>query len=948
MKGSTYQMLSRLLLAILVAISTVRLSEFGAYALYEDQAGKLDWRQRFIGKPLYVYADHGSVGPNQRIVVATEKNVLASLNTRNGALTWRQVLEQDGSMHAVSSSGDLITVSGNAPYVRAWDVHTGVLQWEKTLPHSSAPLVRYDVNSHASELTTVEVYPGQHVVATVYNLRNGEMKTSPLVSAPWITDRTDCRLVEHKYLACLDTVVSTIRVMALGESAAFRDVPLSSLGIQLDDPTAAPVLQPIEGPTQAHEDSYLALRMPDRGFALLRITKTGVRLAQMFPNATHLISMGDGWQGARKSLGNTAGGTRDELPCMGVVERLQNGISKIFVYELVDGNWHQKEDYEGQFAIPPTMAQATSIHLLPFLLKDLKPAYKTLVITEDDAVLLFHQQGRLLWTREEALASVLAAQFIDLPLSETDAKIEQEFGDGNANVLAMFLTRITMQLCQLQSLLLGLFASLSGTIGQPEAGVTSRDLTRDKFGFNKVILLSTAAQKLFALNNRNGQIVWSQHFPQLHPLNCAGTKKLPIFVQRTTAHYPHPPRCTVLGKHSSGNGYLVSVNPITGVILDTQELPYHIQQTSSLPFLDDEYTRGLLFLDSKLGVHTYPSSAKKLVYEHRDTQYLFTADPVTGNLVGYSLRPSTPTRLAVETVWAVSVQSEGQNITHIVMRNPLEHVHSQGRVMGDRSVLYKYLNPNLVAVVTEGTDNVHKVTSVTVHLIDVITGAFVYSGSHKRARGPVHIVHTENWIVYCYHNEKSRRAEISVIELYEGAVQSNTSAFSSFNSPPGAIVEHQSYVFPSSIDAMVDTVTEKGITSKHVLLALPSGAILELPKALLDPRRPITPTALHREEGLVPYMPELPINAEHIVNYNQSVARVAGFATAASGLESTCLVVAYGLDIFYTRVAPSKTFDILKDDFDHVLISVVLTILILVSYISKRFSARKALRAAWK
>ncbi|KAH7967797.1 hypothetical protein HPB52_002547 [Rhipicephalus sanguineus] len=374
-------------------------------------------------------------------------------------------------MHAVSSSGDLITVSGNAPYVRAWDVHTGVLQWEKTLPHSSAPLVRYDVNSHASELTAVEVHPGSHVVATIYNLQNGEMKTSPVVSAPWITDRTDCRLVEHKYLACLDAKASTIRVMALGESAAFRDVPLSSLGIQLDDPTAVPVLQPIQGPTRAHEDSYLALRMPNRGFALLRITKTGVRLAKMFPNATHLVSMGDGWQITRKPQENAASGTGDEPAYIGVVEQLENGISKVFIYEL-GGNWQQKED-------------------------------------------------------------------------------------------------------------------------------------------------------------------------------------------------------------------------------------------------------------------------------------------------------------------------------------------SEGRVMGDRSVLYKYLNPNLVAVVTEGTDNIHKVTSVTVHLIDVITGAFIYSGSHKRARGPVHVVHSENWIVYCYHNEKSRRAEISVIELYEGAVQSNTSAFSSFNSPPGAIVEHQSYVFPSSVDAMV-------------------------------------------------------------------------------------------------------------------------------------------------
>ncbi|XP_077559498.1 ER membrane protein complex subunit 1 [Haemaphysalis longicornis] len=936
MKGNTYQMFSEVLLPLLLAISTLPLSEFGAHALYEDQAGKLDWRQRFIGKPVFVHVDLSSTSPNQRVVVATEKNVLASLSTRNGALTWRQVLEQDGSMLAVSSSGELITVSGSAPYVRSWDVHTGVLQWEKSLPHNSADLVKYDVNSHAGELTAVEVHAGSHVIVTVYNLRNGGMKTSPRVSAPWITVRTDCLLVGHKYWTCLDSEVPTLRVMALGESAAFRDVPLSSLGIQLDDPTSVPVLERVESPLASHEDPYVALRMPGRGgYALLRITKAGVELAKIFPRATQIASM----------VNDCTSPTCSSL--IGFVERGETGTSKISLFEL-GGNWQERADLEGQFAIPPTTANATSIHLLPFLRKDQSRSYKILVIAEDDAVLLFQQQGRLLWSREEALASVIGAQFIDLPLSETDAKIEQEFGDGNANVLAMFVTRITMQLCQLQSLLMGFVASLGGTIGQPETGAASRDLTRDKFGFNKVILLTTASQKLFALDNRNGQIVWSQYFAELHPLNSAKAQVLPIFVQRTTAHYPHPPRCTVLGKHSSGNGYLVSVNPITGSLLDEQELGYHVLQATALPFLDDEYTRGIIFLDRNLGVHTYPSSASKIAYEHRDTQYLFTADPATGELKGYSLRPSTANKLAVENVWTASVQSEGHNITHLLTRNPLEHVHSQGRVMGDRSVLYKYLNPNLVAIVTEGTDSVHKVASVTVHLVDVVTGTFVYSGSHKRARGPVHMVHSENWIVYCYHNEKSRRSEISVIELYEGATQSNTSAFSSFNSPPGAIVEHQSYVFPSAIDAMGDTVTEKGITSKHVLVALPTGAIVELPKALLDPRRPITPTALHREEGLVPYMPELPINAEHIVNYNQSLARVTGFASAASGLESTCLVVAYGLDIFYTRVTPSKTFDILKDDFDHVLISVVLTILILVSYVSKRFSARKALRAAWK
>ncbi|CAN8006002.1 unnamed protein product [Ixodes hexagonus] len=925
-------MIPRRFVRFVLALFGATLASQAAHGLYEDQAGKLDWRQRFVGRPLYVYADLSpSAASGQRLIVATEKNVLAALSARTGALAWRQLHEEHGRVHAMSSSGDLVTVSGS--HVRTWDLATGVLGWEKSLPPTSASRVLYDVNSSARELIAVQVHAGSHIVATVYGLIGGATRTSPDVSAPWITAETDCELVGHKYLACLDAPAMSLRVMALGESAAFRDVPLASLGLELQDASSAPTLERLDMAAAAQDEPYLALRMPRRGFAVLRMAKSGVKLEKLLPTTTQLAC-------------SQVNGT----PLLGIVAPAEgeDRANRLIVYEL-GGPWRERDDLEGQFTLPATTGDAWRVHLLPFLRKDQSPSYKLLVVTEDDALLLFHPQGRLLWAREEALASVLTAQFIDLPLSETDAKIEQEFGDGNANLVSMFVTRITMQMCQLQSLLMSLLAGLRGGMSQQESAGASQDLTRDKFGFNKVILMSTAARKLFALDNRNGQIVWSQYFAELVPLSGAGVEKLPIFVQRTTAHYPHPPRCMVLGKHrDSGNGYLVSVNPITGMVLDQRELPYRVLQATALPFLDEEYTRGLLFLDSALRVHTYPSSASELLVEHKDMQYLFVANPATGTLTGYSLRPSTKSQLAVERVWSVSLHQDGQTISHVVMRNPLEHVHSQGRVMGDRSVLYKYLNPNLVAVVTEGVDSVHKVTSVNVHLVDGITGAFVYTATHKRARGPVHLVHSENWIVYCYHNEKSRRTEVSVVELYEGASQSNTSAFSSFTSPPAALVEHQSYVFPSSIEAMSDTVTEKGITSKHVLVALPSGAIVELPKAFLDPRRPITPTAMHREEGLMPYMPELPISAEHIVNYNQSVARVTGFATAASGLESTCLVVAYGLDLFYTRVAPSKTFDILKDDFDHVLISVVLTLLILVSYVSKRFSARKALRAAWK
>lgn len=58
----------------------------------------------------------------------------------------------------------------------------------------------------------------------------------------------------------------------------------------------------------------------------------------------------------------------------------------------------------------------------------------------------------------------------------------------------------------------------------------------------------------------------------------------------------------------------------------------------------------------------------------------------------------------------------------------------------------------------------------------------IFSITHKRVRGPIHIVHSENWLVYSYFNEKGRRTEIATLELYEGKIQSNTTGKDNFQS----------------------------------------------------------------------------------------------------------------------------------------------------------------------
>jgi hypothetical protein len=154
---------------------------------------------------------------------------------------------------------------------------------------------------------------------------------------------------------------------------------------------------------------------------------------------------------------------------------------------------------------------------------------------------------------------------------------------------------------------------------------------------------------------------------------------------------------------------------------------------------------------------------------------------------------------------------------------------------------------------------------------------------------------------------------------------------------------------PSYISALRDTVTVKGITTKHLLLATASGSVYNIPRQFLDPRRPSmsTPPEM-REPGLPPYVPELSFPPEVILNYNQTITSPRGIVTSPTGLESTSVVFVFGLDLFCTWVTPSKGFDLLKDDFDHYVIASVLFGLTASAYITRKLSQRKMLKSAWR
>lgn len=80
----------------------------------------------------------------------------------------------------------------------------------------------------------------------------------------------------------------------------------------------------------------------------------------------------------------------------------------------------------------------------------------------------------------------------------------------------------------------------------------------------------------------------------------------------------------------------------------------------------------------------------------------------------------------------------------------------------------------------------------------------------------------------------------------------------------------------------------------------------------------------------------------------RQVARINRILTAPARLESTSLVLASGLDLFYTRWAPSKSYDLLPPDFDYLLLSAIVASLSVGAAMLRTASERQDIASRWK
>ncbi|KAF2433524.1 DUF1620-domain-containing protein [Tothia fuscella] len=515
--------------------------------------------------------------------------------------------------------------------------------------------------------------------------------------------------------------------------------------------------------------------------------------------------------------------------------------------------------------------------------------------------------GQSAWSRPEALTLAANSVFADLPQGERLARALAF--EEHASLPKAYFHRLVRHVKDLQrlpsfvqELPTRILASLTSKVAPP-AGATTK---ADTFGFHKIVVVATENGRLIGIDTANGgNVTWNVPVP-----NYVQDDNWEVPALRPTAHG------TIRVKNSGGNWVFETA---TGKLL-----------------------------------RKATDKAKVKGETQTTIKYNITDNVVLGYM---GEQKSSP-------IWTFKPK-DGEVILSISPRPAQDPVASIGKVLGDRRVLYKYLNPNLALITTVSRET----DTAFVYLIDSVSGNVLHEAAHRGVdtTRPIASIVSENWLCYSFTLKSgglatsSRGNHLVFSELMESSLPDDRGAlgasanYSSLQPSNGVAgsphVNSLSYHIPEEISHMAVSQTRQGITSRMLMVTLPeSNSIVGLPLGVLDPRRPVgrDPTAMEQSEGLNRYTPVLEFHPQWYLNHKREVFGIDKIITEPAVLESTSLVFAYGLDVFGTRVTPSFSFDVLGKDFNKLQMLATVVALFFAVVVVAPIVQKKQINTRWQ
>jgi outer membrane protein assembly factor BamB len=935
-----------------------------AAAIYSDEVNHIEFHHALLGAPSpdsTFFLKPSSSSNASLLYTISEKSIVGAVNPRDGSLIWRQDISRPGS--APSGAGILRGLDGNNAVVGAagdsissWSAQDGKLIWENRFADGAVAdlelLELEDASATSGSRDTIVLTSGEGA-GVVRRLDGDSGKTkwehkdnsgdvpfqvssSPseifyislqsamlkgykikVTSLDPITGRQNRQVTlnTESDIASQDSIffvgANTASPLIVWADKSFKSLKVNVIGtkqintIPIDNASGQEVQQiTVHAPHRLNSLAHFLIHYKTETGAWAEVFHTDMK-SSVVTKAYQLPYLQGQSVVATNNINANVYFTRVTDSEAVVVSSASHGIL---------GRWNADVSSTDRavHAVADVVTKGKSV------------AVRSAVIRESGDWSLI-RNGQTEWTRPEALIHTVAAAWVEEEDQE-DLVHELEV-EGHESLIGAYIHRVKRHLRDLQHLpdwLKELPKRIITSI------LTDEVSNLDSFGVAKSIIVATKKGRVYALDTgRQGTIKWSVQAEK-------------------TSHWDIKAILTIPGSADIyiGDGSSVRVNSSTGEII-SRSAPTNVKLQSIATF--EHQVGSSVVRVGSLGIQEDGSPVSLF---DDITGFLVTTSN-DGRVLGWVEKDNK------SPVWEF-VPPAGQKVIKAVSRPSHDPVASIGKVLGDRSVLYKYLNQNLV-LVTAVNEQDH---TAGFYLLDGVSGKVLYSVSRSGVdpTQPIASAISENWFAYSFFGDavdesSAKGYQLVVSELYESPIANDRGPldaagnYSSLHDLPLPHVVSQSFVIAEPISHMAVTQTRQGITTRQLLCVLPSSnAIVGIPRPVLDPRRPVDrdPTSAEAEEGLFRYAPYLDFDGKWYLTHSRDVAGIQTVLSRPTQLESTSLIFAFGGDIYGTRATPSQAFDILGKSFSK--LQLVLTVVALAAGVAflAPMTRKKQVNMLWK
>ena len=938
-------------------------------AIFSDDAFVVDYHHALIGVPqshATLFHRPQSTSNASLIYALSDKHVLGAINPKDGTALWRQVLEsmvrsENSYLAAGERDGQIVTGYGTT--VSSWDALDGKLRWQYEFEAGSVvkglslvPLA----DSIATDAQDVVVVAGGDSGASVVRIAgdgsgkrwshhdsasrsDAESSVAATADAVYYVSKSSGILVGAKATVIVldastgkersqyslspdaETVVSGAQLIAGSCSSVpfvvtsekpYKTIKFNLLGknkqttLSLEEKTDEIQSLSVQSPCGSTAPAHFVVHARTQSKQWAEVFHINVKTGDA-EKAYSLPATGESSSFALQSAGSTA-------------YIVRSTESEIILYSTRShgelGRWRR-------VAAQKTISlSGGSVNAAAEIVSG-KTGYAVRVAeVATDGSLALYRNGELQWLRPEQLAYATTGIWIDE--SSQSALIDELETEAFASPLTAYIHRLTRHFHDLQHLPEYLQGLVTGLLSKPTASVVD---TGSRLVGEKAVVLATSRNELIAVEaSDSGTIRWQR---DLTSRISEGAK--PIYLTASgggVAVYLN-------------DGSLALVNATTGAFIEFVPGTTGASKIVQIP-------SSVAPVAVKIDADGKPHLAKDSATSTGTEGNVIVTLSESGSAFGWSIGTTAQRTWTLQPI-------KGEKFVSITSRPQADAVASVGKVLGDRSVLYKYISPNL-AVLTATSSS-----SLSIYLIDAVTGSILYTTSHTGllASETPSIVLSENWLAYAYSSQdpetSALNTQLVVAELYESpnpndrgalAAQSNYSSYSPAAGTPPHVVT-QSFTIAEPLSHLVVTQTGQGITTRQLLAYLPnSNAIAAIPKEVLNARRPVDrePTNNEKEEGLFKYSPILELEPRNVLSHSREVLGVEKIITSESLLESTSLIFAFGHDVFGTSVTPSGAFDILSKGFNKIQLLLTIVALFVGVGLVRPLVTKKKVEAGWK